>query len=168
MPIDTTGYRQFSIGLGVGAVANPRALDIRVDPASNNGANILSIYTGTLILSAQGTFPDWRRGNLVARVPTGGRRWTSTSLAGTAERPGFTFLSNATVVLSLASIFNAGEANNAGWAVDSAQVEVARDPTATSQPDDHLEIQALLAVRDSDGFLFRLSYQVTALGTQRS
>jgi hypothetical protein len=66
-------------------------------------------------------------------------------------------------VLSLASIFNAGVANFAGWAVDAAIVEP-MIPIGTPEPDDHLQIQALLAVRDVDGILYRLSYQVSVLG----
>jgi hypothetical protein len=58
----------------------------------------------------------------------------------------------ATAVLSLASIFNAGVANFAGWAVDAAIVEP-MIPIGTPEPDDHLQIQALLAVRDVDGIL---------------
>jgi len=61
-------------------------------------------------------------------------------------------------VLSLASIFNLNVATNAGWAVDGAGVY------ALGYEEDGLEVVAAIAVRDSDAFLYRLSYQVTALG----
>jgi hypothetical protein len=77
--------------------------------------------------------------------------------------PDWTGFRGATAVLSLASIFNAGVANSAGWAVDAAIVEP-MVPIGVSEPDDHLQIQALLAVRDVDGILYRLSYQVSVLG----
>ena len=68
-----------------------------------------------------------------------------------------------TATVSLAAVYNAGVANHAGWAVDAARVE-AVSPSGALPPEDHLQIQALLAVRDTDGILYRLSYQVTAVG----
>jgi hypothetical protein len=62
------------------------------------------------------------------------------------------------VVVSLASIYNKDVANNAGWAVDGADVR------ALAFQDQGLQIEAKIAVRDSDGYLYRVSYQVTALG----
>jgi hypothetical protein len=53
-------------------------------------------------------------------------------------------------------MLNLNVANNAGWAVDAAWVQVG----------DGLEVGAHIAVRDSDGYLYRVSYQVTVLGRQ--
>lgn len=159
MPLDTSGYDDFEIGLGAGDVETPQALEIRVDPGANNGADVMCIYTGVLRFAAVGASESaWSRGSLVARIPTPGRRWSSIS-----RGPEWTGFRGATAVLSLASIFNAGVANFAGWAVDAAIVEPIA-PIGVPEPDDHLRIQALLAVRDSDGILYRLSYQVSALG----
>ena len=159
MPLDTTGYDAFEIGLGPADVETPQVLEVRVDPHENAGADVLCIYTGVLRFAAVGDSESaWRRGSLVARVPTQGRRWSGISRG--SEWTGFRA---GTAVLSLASIFNAGPANFAGWAVDAAVVE-AFAPNGVPEPDDHLRIQALLAVRDTDGVLFRLSYQVSALG----
>ena len=161
MPINTNGYRDFGIGLGVNDVAYPHSLEIRIDPQLNNGADVLCLYTGTLVFAAKGkTAQAWHRGSMAARVPTPGRRWSPTTIA---RGPGWTIFMDGSVVLSLASIYNAGTANYAGWAVDAAIVE-AVTPAAVPQPDDHLQIQALIAVRDSDGYLNRLAYQVSALG----
>lgn len=158
MPLDTSGYSGFSIKLGPADVETPQALEIRVDPATNNGADVLCIYTGVLRFAAVGQSDAWLRGSLIARLPTLGRQWSSIS-----RGPDWTGFRSATAVLSLASIFNAGAANFAGWAVDAAIVEP-MIPIGVAEPDDHLQIQALLAVRDVDGILYRLSYQVSVLG----
>jgi hypothetical protein len=159
MPLDTSGYSGFSIRLGPADVETPQALEIRVDPAANNGADLMCIYTGVLRFAAIGQSETaWLRGSLVARLPTLGRRWSSIS-----RGQDWTGFRGATAVLSLASIFNAGVANFAGWAVDAAIVEP-MIPIGAAEPDDHLQIQALLAVRDVDGILYRLSYQVSVLG----
>jgi hypothetical protein len=148
MPLDTSGYSGFSIRLGPADVETPQALEIRVDPAANNGADLTCIYTSVLRFAAIGESENaWLRGSLVGRLPTLGRQWSSIS-----RGPGWTGFRGATAVLSLASIFNAGVANFAGWAVDAAIVEP-MIPIGTPEPDDHLQIQALLAVRDVDGIL---------------
>lgn len=159
MTLDTSGYDDFEIGLGPDDVETPQVIEIRVEPGANNGANLMCVYTGVLRFAAVGASESaWSRGSLGARIPTPGRRWSSIS-----RGPDWTGFRGATAVLSLASIFNAGVANFAGWAVDAAIVEPIV-PIGVPEPDDHLRIQALLAVRDTDGILFRLSYQVTALG----
>jgi hypothetical protein len=162
--LDLSGYNQFVAT--VEGIENPLALDVRVDPASNKGANLLSIYTGTVILgkpffglgeSEGPTSSDWSRGILRFDVPTLGRIWGAFPLEGLPDTFTATFFHGGTVVVSLASIFNRTVANNAGWAVDGA------DLRALAGQDIGLQIEAKLAVRD-DGFLHRLSYQVTALG----
>ena len=57
--------------------------------------------------------------------------------------------------------FNRGTAINAGWAVDEAWVEIASGQTG---PAEGLDVHIRVAVSDTDGFLFRVSYQVTLLG----
>ena len=164
----------------VDGIENPLALDVRVDPVSNRGADVLSIYTGTLKLGKLHGFGGtefggpsssaWSRGIVRFNVPTPGRRWTFIPLEGIPEpisptHPGipdrsspFTFFHGGAVVLSLASIYNKNVANNAGWAVDGADLQ------ALGHEVEGLQVEAKIAVRDSDGFLYRLSYQVTALG----
>ena len=163
MPLDTTGYTSFSVDLGVADVAEPQALEVRIDPALNDDADVLCVYTGTLMLEVQGTAQqNWTRGNLVARVPTPGRLWQP---ASADHGSGWTTFRDGSVVVSLASIYNAGVSNYAGWAVDAARVEAVA-PQGALPPEDHVQIQALLAVRDIDGILFRLAYNVTAVGAQ--
>lgn len=159
MPLDTSGYDAFEIGLGPEDVETPQVLEVRVDPHENNGADVLCTYTGVLRFAAVGNSEsEWRRGSLVARIPTPGRRWSSIS-----RGPEWTGFRGGAAVVSLASIFNAGVADSAGWAVDAAIVEPIA-PIGVPEPADHLRIQALLAVRETGGVIFRLSYQVTALG----
>lgn len=162
MPLDTTGYTDFSISLGPADVETPQVLELRVDPALNSGADILCFYSGVLRFAATGTSANkWDRGSLVARLPTAGRRWSPSSVY---RGPGWTVFRGGTATLSLASIYNGGPANNAGWAVDAAQVEATTGMSASEDVLDHLRIEALLAVRDADGILYRVSYQVTVLG----
>jgi hypothetical protein len=162
MPLDTTGYTDFRISLGPADVETPQALELQVNPALNAGADVLCSYSGILRFAAKGTSTDkWDRGSLVARVPTAGRNWSNPSIY---RGPGWTVFRGATATVSLASIYNAGAANYAGWAVDAAQVEAKSATSEFGDVEDHLEIQALLAVRDTDGILYRVSYQVIALG----
>ena len=160
MALDQAGYTDFYIGLEPTDVEAPQVLELQVDPGMNSGADILCFYSGILRFAAKGTSEDdWDRGFLNARLPTAGRSWTPSSV----QRRGWTVFRGGTATVSLASIYNAGVANYAGWAVDAAQVEAFSGMSEERVPD-HLRIQARLAVRDTDGILYRVSYQVTALG----
>lgn len=167
MPWDLNGYDQFFTKIA--GVENPLALEVYVDPALNGGANVLCTYTGTLIIEgfiAFGSFEplhqssEWSRGQLQFNVPTPGRRWTFIPSEGIpASAPSdLIFYHDGTVVASLAAIFNRNAANNAGWAVDGT------DLYPLGNQDIGLRVEAKLAIRDSDGYLHRISYQVTALG----
>jgi hypothetical protein len=163
---NTTGYDDFFAR--VDGIENPLTLEMPIDPAVNHGANVLCVYTGTVILGQlfRGGTPftpssgQWSRGIAQIRIPTAPRRWTFIPLPPETipSDSVFTFLVGGTVVASLASIFNRNVANNAGWAVDGADLQ------ALGHEVEGLQIEAKLAVRDSDGFLHRISYQVTALG----
>ena len=62
--------------------------------------------------------------------------------------------------VTLASIFNDGPADYAGWAVD----DTTWNTTTPGELGKQLLLKSNLALRDSDGFIRRLSYHVTALG----
>jgi hypothetical protein len=168
LALDTSGYQDFRAS--VDGIENPLALDIRVDPASNDGANVCCIYTGTAKVGplqfVQGkglSSGQWSRGYVEIDLPTPGRRWTFIPECGIPDGEyTHTFYCGGTVVVSLASIFNKNVANNAGWAVDGA------DLVPLGYEVDGLRIEAQLALRDSDGFLYRISYQATALGLLRT
>jgi hypothetical protein len=162
MPLDREGYRDFNITAGLGNVRTPHVMEVRVDPGLNNNADVLCFYSGVIELSESvvGTSSNWRRGSLIVHFPTGNRKWFRGGVQG---GPGWTLFLDGTAILLLASIMNDNVANNAGWAVDAAIVE----PTTLIPQvggEDYLSLQALLAVRDSDGHIQRLAYQVTALG----
>lgn len=151
----------------INGIENPLALEVRVDPTINHEANFLCTYTGTVMLGKlsfrdenHGQSADyWSRGQVSFDIPTPGRTWTFIPLPGyPTDDARLTYFHGGTVVLSLASILNMNVANNAGWAVDGAGVY------ALGNEDVGLNVQAAIAVRDSDGFLYRLAYQVTALG----
>jgi hypothetical protein len=158
MPLDDRNYRDFRVRLMPDDVASPSITEVRVDPALNDGANILCFYGGTLLMSQKGESSRWIRGFLNAPVYTAQRQWSPKDRGA-----GWTRFRDGSVTVSLAAIYNVNEANNAGWAVDAAEMS-AIDTTHLHPLDDHLEIRALLAVSDSDGILYRLSYSATALG----
>ncbi|MGH8527700.1 MAG: hypothetical protein ACREXY_26840 [Gammaproteobacteria bacterium] len=166
MAWNTSGYKDFAARID--GIENPLSVEIPLDPAVNGGANILCVYTGTVMLGkffkggveVSPSTGNWIRGTALITIPTAPRRWTFIPLPPETipgETP-FTYLFGGTVVVSLASIFNKNVANNAGWAVDGA------DLYAAGHKDEGLRIETKLALRDSDGFLYRISYQATALG----
>lgn len=157
MTIDTEGYQDFSLSFGEGDVAYPSIVEVGIDPSRNNGCSLMCIYCGTLNVNVQGkSASKWQRGTIVLKIPTGGRRWTTRS-----QGFGWTMFCEGCATASLASVFNKSVSKNAGWAVDGAIVE----PRLLRPPqEDYLSLQAHLAVSDSDGFLYRIAYQVTAKG----
>lgn len=87
----------------------------------------------------------WNRQDLILRV---GPQWAAP---------------HATVpVVSLASVMNLGTAHNAGWAVDT--VAVTYYDVQPGPPGVQVELRCGLAVRDPDGILYRVTYQVTTIG----
>jgi hypothetical protein len=159
MALDTTNYQEGSVALGVGDVENPLAVEVGIDPARNGGADVLCTYTGTLKFSFTGAHHKWRRGVLEAVIPTPGRQWTLVA----TRVPGRTHRVKATVIAAPSSMYNLKAADYAGWAVDAADVTV-KTEEAPGYFYGYLLLQALIAVSDADGILYRISYQVTALG----
>jgi hypothetical protein len=72
--------------------------------------------------------------------------------------PTWARLDNVAPHAALASVFNANTAVNAGWAVDNCRFALFNN---------RILLIAAVAVSDSDGFLLRASYQVTAIGIIR-
>ena len=129
--------------------------------------DLLVLYSGTALVTVPGAATGWNRGVVRFPVPTvNGRKWTSDPNKGA----GWTFIPphmvldpapNSVANGALAAIYNKSTAVNAGWAVDAAWVSV--QPKGEFN-DDFLQFQALVAVSDVDGFIYRLSYQVSVLG----
>ncbi len=91
--------------------------------------------------------PDgtWNRKHLVLRV---GPRWE--------------FGVDAVPVVSMSSIMNVNVAHNAGWAVDDCVVSYYE--LFPGPPGIQLQLTCRVAVRDSDGYMFRVNYFVTMVG----
>jgi hypothetical protein len=143
--------------VGPDSIDHPQTVEVPLAPSAANAANIMCIYTGTAVGTIQGQTPaDWLRTHLYVEIPTGGRVWTPSPIPS-----GFTRFLAGAATAAPASLFNQGPANNAGWAVDAAWVQV--DPRGVAGV---MFLGTHVAVRDSDGFLFRISYQVTAIGRQ--
>jgi len=120
-------------------IENPQEMEVVV--GGPNDANRLFIYTGTAIFSLKGTGEDWLHDSISFEV---GRAFTSTQFV------------KAVAAASLASISNLGHAVNAGWAVDRVE-------TDRSSSSGKTKLTISLAVRDSDGYLHRLGYEVDVL-----
>jgi len=102
----------------------------------------LAFLTGTALFDFKGTGGTWRR-DVGVITTQHGPVWAGVeSTAGTA---------------ALAAVANDGTAVNEGYAADEVRVFV---DGATHR----IQLQVDIAVRDSDGRLYRVSYQVTVLG----
>lgn len=145
-------------------IEKPQVLEIPLNPSKPGDPNMLCIYTGT----TRGqpfkgeSSGDWRGAKLTVTIPTEGRKWTNDPNRGF----GWTLFKQGLAVAAPSSIYNAGHAVHAGWAVDAAWLEI-KDRMTTEEfvVDECLVLRGLVAVRDSDGYLYRISYQATVLGT---
>ncbi len=119
-------------------IENPQEMEVIVSGPGD--ANRLFIYTGIAVFSFRGTGSRWLRDTLSFQI---GRTFTAAQFK------------KAAATASLASIANNGHAVNAGWAVD--RIEARRASSG------RIEVTMNLAVRDSDGFLNRVAYEVNVL-----
>jgi len=99
----------------------------------------LVFQSGIAVFNERGTGSTWHYDDL----------WILTDVV-------WTRVSVVQASVSLASISNLGEAINAGWGTDAV---------STALYNNRIMLQVRLAVRDSDGYMHRVSYQVTAMGT---
>jgi hypothetical protein len=102
----------------------------------------LAFLTGTARFQFKGTGCAWRR---------------DVGLITTQHGPVWAGVESTAATASLASVANDHEANNEGYAADEVSAFV-------DEATHRIALQVFLAVRDSDGHLFRVSYQVTVLG----
>jgi hypothetical protein len=114
------------------------------------------LYSGVALFDWKGVGGSWTRAVARIHIPLQGVQWkTVVSEAG----PKTPTLSNSAATVSCAAISNEGVANNAGWAADWTSVET------DAARDGGLVVVAGIAVNDSDGHIWRLAYQMHALGT---
>jgi hypothetical protein len=134
------GVYSFFPVLQITDLANPQELEMAV--IGPGTANRLLTYTGTAVFqSVGGSGGSWLRGRISFDV---GRPLTA---------PQF---KKAIGAVSLASIANDDHAVDAGWAIDN--VTLARNPTTGKA-----QVVLDYAIRDIDGFLYRMNYRVWTL-----
>ncbi len=106
------------------------------------------VLTGIMVPHLKGNGSDWRRLTLKASIvipsiPDGkdfrARHWAPS--------------------VSLAAIGNDNVANNAGYAVDAYWLDTPWHPRR------HVLLNVHSAVRDNDGHLFRMAYEISLTGT---
>jgi hypothetical protein len=129
------------MSIALDRIENPQEMLVRV--LGPGDADTLLILTGTAVFTFKGVGSNVLRDTLSFEV-------------GPTFDPGQ--VRGVVATASLASIFNDGPAIDAGWAVDSVEAF----PTGTYSPG-RVRVTAALAVRDIDGFIFRIAYQVNIL-----
>lgn len=130
-----------------------------------DGRHLITL-SGTVLLGKGGVGPggyvgvspdEWRRDRLqlTLDIPYGADLpW---------HEPGkWLLLYQFTPFVTINAIYNAGESNNAGWAVD--QFGLFKIGNMGWHVKNRLGLWADLAVRDSDGTIYRVAYSLTALG----
>lgn len=119
--------------------STPQTLEIPV--AGPGDANRLYIFTGEAVVNMKGSGANWRQETLRIEI--------NRTFTATAYKKGIG-------VASLSGISNKNEAINAGWKIES--VEVVRDGDSNKPV-----LVASIAVRDVDGYLESVSYEVFVL-----
>jgi hypothetical protein len=109
--------------------------ELRTRTGDNRNLVVLSGYAG---FHLRGTGGSWR---CVIGEIVRGPRWRR--------------LDDVAPIVSLASIGNKDHAVNAGWAVDWCN---------WYRLNNRIYLRFKLCVRDSDGYLYRVAYQITAVG----
>jgi hypothetical protein len=95
----------------------------------------------------------------------GGQEWNHRALVFDVG-PQWTNIIQQDIVptVALASIMNAGVANNAGWAIDDCTVEFTQPLDLLSR---RCRLRCHIGVRDTDGIMYRVTYHVAMLGQLR-
>jgi len=133
------GVYNFSPILQFAGIENPQELEIVVNGPA--GANRLFVYTGTAVFNSDGAIgSEWMRDTISFEI---GRTFTSGQFK------------KAVATASLASIANEHEAVNAGWAIDRVSADIAASGK--------IKVTLNYAIRDVDGYLYRVGYKVNVL-----
>lgn len=128
------------MGIGITGYGNQQEMEVWVSGPGD--ANRLFVYTGVANLSFIGNSEDTWKGDTLKFLV--GRRFS----AGEVIR--------ATCTMSLARVYNRKTWHYGGWRVDSADADW-DDETG------QIEVEADVAVRDTDGYLDGVSYLVMVL-----
>jgi len=125
---------------------------------------ILVDLTGIVLLGLRGS-GDWVRQTL--RVDVYGGKVEPLLSLGPAEQGHHWVIQPVmwSVAAAPASIFNRNTAVNAGWAVDTCNTEWdLGEPASSGDLLDDVSLYLNLAVRDTDGILYRITYDFRAVG----
>jgi hypothetical protein len=128
---------------------------------------VLVDRTGIVLLGLEGG-SDWVRKTL--QVGVDGRRVEPLLNLGPAQQGHHWEVQPAmwSVSAAPASIFNRNTAVNAGWAVDTCNTEWdLGEPASSGNLLGSIRLYLNLAVRDTDGILYRISYDFRAVGNLR-
>jgi hypothetical protein len=150
-------------------LVTPAALAVgEAPPVSIAAQKWLLVLSGVAIVDFKGTGADWQRDTLLIRPDIDAPMNHAINRFG-IHRPGFAKFQAEqwSPFAAVSSILDLGQAVNAGFAVDVWRPEFEVGAEAVSlAPLTQLftGIQADVAVRDSDAFLQRVSYNMTVLG----
>ncbi len=121
-------------------IENPQEMVVGINGPDE--ANTMLIYTGIAVFGFKGDEDNaWKRDILSFSV---GRKFTKEEFLKTIA------------VSSLSSLYNRGTWYNGGWSLDSFN-------SKWDEKSGNVLVEASLAVRDKDAYLFRIGYQVTVL-----
>lgn len=121
-------------------IENPKEMIVGIN--GPDGANTMLIYTGIAVFGFKGDADNqWKREILSFSV---GRKFTKKEFLKTIS------------VSSLSSLYNRGTWYNGGWSIDSFD-------SKWDEKSGDVIVEANLAVRNKDAYLFRIGYQVTVL-----
>jgi hypothetical protein len=121
-------------------IENPQDMEVFVN--GPQGANRMFIYTGTAVFSFKvDSEKKWKRGTLSFKV---GRKFEPEQIV------------KIVATASLASVFDDGSWRDGGWAVDLVDADL-------DDESGEIEVRANLAMGDTDGYLYKIGYQVTVL-----
>ena len=112
----------------------------------------LFTLTGIVIIDYQGfTSNDWRKATLHLGIKFPRDFYPAGKVFKLEQWAPF---------VTINAIYNKDQAINAGWAVDDFGVEPAQDPKIGAS----VGIWANIAIRNSDGYMFRVGYTLTVSG----
>ena len=128
------------MAINVTSFSNLQEMEVGIN--GPDGADRLYVYTGTAIFSFKGESEShWKRDVIQFHV---GRNFGPGQVVKAIGSG------------SLASIYNRKSANYAGWAIDDADAD-------WDDEDGRIQVRASVAVRDTDGYVLRMSFTVHVL-----
>ncbi len=147
----------------------------KTPPASSQEQSWQLVLSGVVLIDMKGvSSAQWRRETLLINpdlkepIKTANRLYGFPLPAGHEDTFRYLFqVEQRAAFASLSSVFNANVSNNSGFAVDAWRPNPDFTVTDTENlqvPNIFSGVQADIAVRDSDAFLYRVGYHITLIG----